>query len=99
MNNLSDDDSEPHLNQQDYEQSLSSRPLLDKKNINNFDEPTPQYKDLTDSILEELHNKYDLRTRDKIATFNPLKKVLMWNKGNEALVSKPSIETLAIQTK
>jgi hypothetical protein len=51
MNNLSDDDSEPHLTQQDYEQYLSFGPLLDEQNINNFDEPTSQYKDLTDSIL------------------------------------------------
>jgi hypothetical protein len=99
MNNLSDDDNEPHLTQQDYKQSLSFGQLLDEQNINNFNEPTSQYKDLTDSILDELHNKYDLRPRDKTATSNPPKKVLMRNKGNESLVSKPSIEALAIQTK
>jgi hypothetical protein len=93
MNNLSDDDSEPHLTQQDYEQYLIYGPLLDEQNINNFDEPTSQYKDLTNSILVELHNKYDVRPRDKTTTSYPPKNVLMQNKGNEALVSKPSFET------
>jgi hypothetical protein len=99
MNNLSDDDSEPHLTQQDYKQSLSYGPLLDEQNINNFDESTLQYKDLIDLILVEPHNKYDLSPRDNIATSNPPKNVLMWNKRKEGLVSKPSSETLAIQTK
>jgi hypothetical protein len=77
MNLLSDDDSEPHLTQQDYELSLGSGQLFDEENINNFDEPTSQYKVLTDSILVELHNKYDLRPRDKIVATNQPKKVLL----------------------
>ena len=99
MNNLSDDDNEPHLTQQYYKQYLSFGQLLDEQNINNFNEPTSQYKDLTDSILDELHNKYDLSPRDKTTTSNPPKNVFTWNKGNEALVSKTFIEALAIQTK
>jgi hypothetical protein len=51
MNLLSDDDSEPHLTQQDYEPSLGYGKLFDEENINDFDEPTSQYKILTNSIL------------------------------------------------
>jgi len=98
-NNFRDDDSEPHLTQQDYEQSLNFGSLFDEQNINNFDEPTSQYKYLVDLILVELHNKYDLRPIDKIATSNPSKNVLEHNKINEGLVSKPPTEALVIQTK
>jgi hypothetical protein len=38
MNFLSDDDSEPHLTQKYYEQSLGFGQLLNEENINNFDE-------------------------------------------------------------
>jgi hypothetical protein len=77
INLLSDDDSEPHPTQQDYEQYLGSGQLCDEENINNFDEPSLQYKVLIDSILAELHNKYDLRLIDKIVVVDQLKKVLL----------------------
>ena len=77
MNLLSDDDSEPHITQQDYELSLGSGLLFDEENINNFDEPTSQYKIHTYSILDELQDKYDLRTRDKIVVVDQPKTVLL----------------------
>jgi hypothetical protein len=51
-----------------------------------------QYKDLANSIMVEIHNKYDLRPRKKTSTTNPAKKILSWNKANEAVVSKSPTE-------
>jgi ribosomal protein L21 len=99
MNLLSDDDSEPHLTQQDYELFLGSGQLFDDEHINNFDEPTSQYKFHIDSILAELQDKYDLRPRDKTVVVDQPKKVLFLNKGNEVVVSKPFTETSTVQTK
>jgi hypothetical protein len=99
MNLLSDDDSEPNLTQQVYELYLGSVQLIDEENVNNFDEPTSQYKILTDSILVELQDKYDLRPREKIVVINKPKKVLLRKKENEVVFLKPSIETSIVQTK
>jgi hypothetical protein len=61
---------------------------------------TSQYKYIVDSIMVVLHNKYDLRPRDKISvTTNPPKKLLAWNKSNEAVVSKSPTKVQAAQIK
>ena len=73
--------------------------LFDEQNINNLGDSLVQYKDPVDSIMAELHNKYDLRPRDKISTTNPPKNLLELNKANEALVSKSPIEGQVSQTK
>jgi hypothetical protein len=65
INNFSDGDIEPHLTQQDYKKYLNLGSLFDEKNINNLGDTTSQYKDLVDSIMDEIHNKYDLRPTDK----------------------------------
>jgi hypothetical protein len=92
MKNLNDDDIKPHLTQQDYKKSLNLGSLFDEKNINNLGDTTLQYKDLVDSVMVELHNKYDLRPRDMNYATNPPKNILAWNKQNEAVVSKSPIE-------
>jgi hypothetical protein len=92
LNNLSDDDLEPHLTKQDYEKSLDLESLFnDDENINNLGDST--YKGLVDSIMVKLQHKYDLRPREKSSINTPPKNFLSRNKANEAAVTKPSTET------
>jgi hypothetical protein len=75
LNNLNDDDLEPHLTKQDYEKSLDLESLFnDDENINNLGDST--YKGLVDSIMVELQHKYDLRPREKTSTNIPPKNIL-----------------------
>ena len=54
INNLSDDDQEPHLSRQDYEISLDLEPLfINEESINNLGEPA--YQGLFDSIWSNLN--------------------------------------------
>jgi hypothetical protein len=62
LNNLSDDDLEPHLTKHDYEKSLDLESLFnDDENINNLGDST--YRGLTNSIMVELQHEYHLRPR------------------------------------
>jgi hypothetical protein len=98
LNNLSDDDLEPHLTKQDYEKSLDLESLFnDDENINNLGDST--YKGLVDSIMVELQHKYDLRPREKSSINTPPKNILSRNKANEAAVTKPSTETQVASNK
>jgi hypothetical protein len=99
INNFSDDDIGPHFTQQGYKKYLNLESLFDEKNIINLGDTTSQYKDIADSIMVELHNKYNLRTRDNNSTTNPPKKLLAWNKLNEAVVLKSTTEIQASQIK
>jgi hypothetical protein len=70
LNNLSDDDIEPHLTKKDYEKSLDLESLFNNdENINNLGDSTCQ--GLVDSIMAELQHKYDLRPREKGSTNIP----------------------------
>jgi hypothetical protein len=92
LNNLSDDDVEPHLTKQDYEKYLDLGSLFDDdQDVNNLGDST--YKGLVDSIMVELQNKYNLRPREKSSTNNPPRKILSRNKANEPVISKAPIET------
>lgn len=98
LNNLSDDDLEPHLTRQDYEKSLDVESLFNnEENINNVGDS--MYQGLADSIMAELQHKYDLRPREKNSTNVPSKKILSRSKENEATVAKPSTETQVARTK
>jgi hypothetical protein len=98
LNNLNDDDLEPHLTKQDYEKSLDLEYLFNHdENINNLGDDT--YKDLTNSIMTDIQHKYDLRPREKSSTNVPPKNILSRNKENEATIMKPSTETQAARTK
>jgi hypothetical protein len=91
LNNLSDNDIEPHLTKQDYEKSLDLESLFnDDENINNLGDST--YKGLVDSIMAELQHKYDLRKREKSSINTPPKNLLSRIKANEAAVTKPSMK-------
>jgi hypothetical protein len=53
LNNLSNDDLEPHLTRQDYEMSLDLEPLFhNEESINNLGESA--YEGLSDSIMVKL---------------------------------------------
>jgi hypothetical protein len=64
MNNLGDDYQKPHLTRQYYE-----RPLNEKYWSNNDDSinitEDPGYQGITDSIMVELQQKYNLRPRNR----------------------------------
>jgi hypothetical protein len=75
INNLSDDDQEPHLTRQDYEIYLDQEPLFgNEESINNMRES--DYQGITNSIMAEIRQKYNLRPRDKNSTTDPPKKIL-----------------------
>jgi hypothetical protein len=96
INNLSDDDREPHLTRQDYEISLDQEPLFgNEESINNLGES--DYQGIVDSIMVKLQQKYNLRPRDKNYTTVPPKNILSRSKTNEA--AQPSTETQAAKTK
>ena len=98
LNNLNDDDLEPHLTKQDYEKSLDLESLFNNdENINNLGDST--YIGLIDSIMVELQHKYDLRPKEKNSTNIPPKYILSRNKASEAAVTKPSTETQDSQIK
>ena len=83
INNLSDDDQEPHLTRQDYKRSLDQEPLFgNEESINNLGKS--DYRGITDSIMAKLQQKYNLRPRDKKITTDPPKKILSRNKKSEA---------------
>ena len=73
--------------------------MFDEQNINNLGESTTQHKDLADSIMAKIHNKYDLRPKENTSTTNPPKTILSWNKVNEAVISKSPTKVQAAQIK
>jgi hypothetical protein len=98
LNNLSDDDLEPHLTRQDYEKSLDLESMFNnEESINNLGDSA--YQGLADSIMVELQQKYDLRPREKNSTNVPPKNILSRSKMNEATVTKPPTETQVARTK
>jgi hypothetical protein len=98
LNNLSDDDLEPHLTRKDYEKSLDLESMFNnEESINNLGESA--YQGLTNSIMVELQHKYDLRPRDKNSANVPPKNILSRNKTNEAFATKPPTNTQAAQKK
>jgi hypothetical protein len=94
LNNLSDDEQEPHLTRQDYEKFLDLEPLFNnEESINNLGESS--YQGIADSIMVEIKQKYNLRPKETNSTNIPPKKILSRNKMNEAVVTKPLVETQA----
>jgi hypothetical protein len=70
MNNLGDNDQEPHLAKQDYERSLDQESMFKKgESINDIGKS--DYQGIADSILVDLQQKYNLRPRDKNITTDP----------------------------
>jgi hypothetical protein len=70
INNLSDNDQEPHLTRHDYERYLDQEPMFgNEESINNMG--GSDYQGITESIMAELQQKYNLRPRDKNSTTAP----------------------------
>jgi hypothetical protein len=96
INNLSDNDQEPHLTKQDYERYLDQEPLSgNEESINNmggFD-----YQGIANSTMAELQQKYNLRPRDKNYTTATPKKIPSRSKTNET--AQPKVETQTAKTK
>ena len=61
-----------------------------KESIDNLGEFA--YQGIDESIMEELQQKYNLRPREKNTTSVPSKKIVLRNKVNEAVVTKPLVE-------
>jgi hypothetical protein len=96
---VDDDENNPHVTQEEYEQSLSFGQFFDEENINNLDDSSSQYRLFVDAIHVELHNKYDLRPRPKkVVDQNPPKKILTRDKSNEASASKQPIDQPTVKT-
>jgi hypothetical protein len=98
LNNLSDDDLEPHLTRQDYEKSLDLEPLFNnEESINNLGES--EYQGLSNSIMVEIQHKYNLRPREKNPTDAPPKMIFSRNKENEAVVTKTTSQKTSFPNK
>jgi hypothetical protein len=96
IDNLNDNDQEPHITSQDYERYLYQEPLFGNEvSINNMGDS--DYQGITDSIMAELQQKYNLRPRDKVSTIDPPKKILSRSKKNET--SQPSTENETTKVK
>jgi hypothetical protein len=92
LNNLSDDDLDPHLTRQDYEKSLELELLFNnEESINNMGEST--YQGLIDSIVIKLQHKYILMPRKKNPTNFPPKNIFSRGIESEEVVTKPLVET------
>ena len=61
-----------------------------EESIDNLGESA--YQGIIESIIEELKKRYNLRPREKNTTSVPSKKILLRNKENEAVVTKPLVE-------
>ena len=96
IDNLNDNDQEPHLTRQYYERYLDQETLFGNEvSINNMGES--DYQGIVDSIMAEIQQKYNLRPRDKNSTIDPQKKILSRSKKNET--SQPSTEKITTKTK
>jgi hypothetical protein len=96
MNNLGDDCQEPHLTRQDYERSLNAEYRSNNDDSINITEDSA-YQGITDNIMVELQQKYNLRPRDRNITTAQPKKILSRSKVNE--VAQPTAETQTAKTK
>jgi hypothetical protein len=98
INLVDDDENNPHITQEDYDQSLSFGQFFDEENLNNMDYSSSQYRLFVDAIHVELHNKYDLRPRSKkVVDQNPPKKILTRDKSNEFSASKQPIDQPSVK--
>jgi hypothetical protein len=75
MNNLGEDCLQPHLTRQYYESSLKIEQRSNEdRNTNNTEDPTCQV--IVDTIMAELQNKYNLRSKTKNITTTQPKKIM-----------------------
>jgi hypothetical protein len=75
INNLGDDDPQPYLSRQDYEQSLNKENTSENSHNYNTSEDL-NYQGIADSIMAKLHQKYNLRPRNMSLVTAPMRKIL-----------------------
>jgi hypothetical protein len=96
INNLGNDCLQPFLTRQDYEKSTTTKHRYEN-NKNNGITKDSTYQGIADDIMAELHQKYNLRPRNKSLTTPPVKKILPRGEIDES-VSK-NVEKQTIRTK
>jgi hypothetical protein len=84
INNLGDDCLQPYLTRQDYEKSLNTEHRSENNKNNSITEDST-YQGITDDIMAELHQKYNLRPRNRSFTTTPVKKILPRGETDEAV--------------
>ena len=75
MNNLGEDCLQPYIARHDYEKYLTIE-FRTKSNKNNSVLEDLTYQGITDGIMAELHQKYNLRPRNRVSTTALVKKIL-----------------------
>jgi hypothetical protein len=68
-----------------------------EESIDNLEESG--YQGIVESIMEEIQQKNNLMPREKNTTSVPSKKIILRNKANEAVVTKPLVEKQVAQNK
>jgi len=76
MNNLGEDCLQPYITRHDYEKSLTTEFRTESKKNNSVSED-PTYQGIANGIMAELHQKYNLITRNKVSTTTPITKILL----------------------
>ena len=74
INNIGEDCLQPFLTRQDYEK-YATKKHRSKNNKNNGIMEDSTYQGIADNIMAELHQKYNLRPRNKSLTTPPVKKI------------------------
>jgi hypothetical protein len=75
INNIGEDCLQPYITRRDYEKSLTSN-YRTESNENNSVSEDSTYQGITDGIMAELHQKYNLRPRNRVSSTAPVKKIL-----------------------
>ena len=75
MNNLGNDCLQPYITRHDYEKSLTIE-YRTESNKNSSVSEDLTYQGITDGIMVELHQKYNLGPRNRVFATVPVKKIL-----------------------
>jgi hypothetical protein len=75
MNNLGDDCLQPYITRHDYKNYLTTK-YRTESNKNNIVSKDSTYHKIADGIMLDLHQKYNLRPRNRVSTTAPVKKIL-----------------------
>jgi hypothetical protein len=84
INNLGDDDPQPYLSRQDYEKFLNKENRLEN-DMNNNTSKDLTYQGIAYGIMIELHQKYNLRPRNRSLTISQMKKILSRGETDETV--------------
>jgi hypothetical protein len=97
INNLGDDNKSPYLSRQDYEKSLNKE-IRSEDNVSNDTSKDLAYQGIVDDNIAELHEKYNLRPRNKSLPTIPTKKIFPRGEADEAAPKVADKQTAKIHT-